>query len=691
MESTKKKTLSELSLNRIALSAIALMILIPSLGILYLFKDQIQGKLVSLLFLLAIPVLGFFILWRVLVSFTSVLKGLEGILSGESKSIQSVEGPNQVREMTEIVNALNKLTEDFRENSKELETLIQQFATLTELTEVSAKIPDINELLSLVLNKSMGSTNARNGTIMLVREDGQGLDIVAAVGWTPAVMGPINPDDTLAGTVIESGEPFLVENLDTVPDLIRPSDPERYSSPSFLIMPLKSKSTTIGALCLSERGGTTPFSRHDQQFLTVLLGQIGFAVENARLLKQARDAAAKLTETVQHQEIKLQDAQQQILQSEKLSALGQLIAGVAHEINNPLTTIVGYTDLVLETPDKNSAERKLQTILSEAKRATRIVQNLLSFARERKPEKRPANLNELVRNIVDLRQYDLRTRNIALTCKSVDDLPPTMVDTDQIQQVLLNMVNNSAQAIAEGQSGMIEIGTREEGDWLYVWVKDNGKGIPADNLKRIFDPFFSTKGGKTNNGLGLSISYGIIKEHGGDILVESKLDQGTSMTIQLPIVHALSETNSKNSEETRQDFPQVENRRALVVDDEANIASLLQEILGYVGFETDIANSGKEALHKLLDNDYEVVICDLRMPEMDGQNIYREICHSHPSLKDRFILTTGDVADPNAKQFAERNDIQLVPKPFTRQGILEAVFLCVEEESKPTNNLSLAS
>ena len=214
MDWTQKKTLAELSLNRIALSAISLMILIPSLGIMYLFKDQIGDNLISLLFLLVIPILGFFVLWRVLSSFTQILKGLEGVLSGDNKAIQSVDGPNQVREMTEIVNALNKLTEDFRENSRELETLIQQFATLTELTEVSAKIPDITELLSLVLRKAMGSTNARNGTIMLVREDGAGLDIVAAEGWNPAMMGPINPDDTLAGKVIESGEPFLVEDLE---------------------------------------------------------------------------------------------------------------------------------------------------------------------------------------------------------------------------------------------------------------------------------------------------------------------------------------------------------------------------------------------------------------------------------------------------------------------------------------------
>ncbi|MCA9445889.1 MAG: response regulator [Candidatus Omnitrophica bacterium] len=683
--------MSEQSLQRIAVSAVALMILIPSLGILYLFKDQIGDNLVSLLFLLAIPLLGFFVLWRTLSSFTNILSGLENVLSGKSSSIQVGEGPSQIREMTEIVNALNKITEDFRENSQQLETLIKQFATLTELTEVSAKIPDIKELLELVLTRAMGATNAKNGTIMLVREDGQGLDIVAAEGWSPAMTGPIDPDDTLAGTVIETGEPFLVENLENVPDLSRPGDPTRYSSPSFLIMPLRAKTATIGAVCLSEKSGSAPFSRHDQQFLQVLLGQIGFAVENARLLKQARDAAAKLTETVQSQEIKLQDAQQQILQSEKLSALGQLIAGVSHEINNPLTTIVGYADLVLETPDKNKAEQKIRTILSEAKRATRIVQNLLSFARERKPEKRPANLNDLVRNIADLRQYDLRTRNVTLVTRLNEEIPSTMVDTDQIQQVLLNMVNNSAQAIPQGQGGRIEIATSRKDDWLFIEVEDNGKGIPENIREKIFEPFFSTKGEKTNNGLGLSISYGIVKEHGGEIQVGPGISGGTKMSIQLPIVHALSESPpAKPADDSKNEYPQVDNRRALVVDDEPNIASLLQEILTAVGFDTDISHTGKDALHNLLDNDYEIVICDIRMPEMDGFHIYREVCHSYPNLKDRFILTTGDVADPKAKQFAEKNKIQLVPKPFTRQNILESVFQCVKVDSNSLG-MSMAS
>jgi GAF domain-containing protein len=206
----------------------------------------------------------------------------------------------------------------------------------------------------LVLRKAMGATYSGKGSIMLVREDGNGLDIVAADGWTPSVRGPIDLHDSVAGKVIETGQPLLVADLDSDPEWDRNNDSGRYTSSSFLIMPLKSKSAIIGVVCLSEKVGTSPFSDQDMQFLTVLLGQIGFAVENARLLQQARCAADALRLVVEGKDVELKDAHNQIVQAEKLSALGQLIAGVAHEMNNPLTSVVGYAGLVLETPDRNT-------------------------------------------------------------------------------------------------------------------------------------------------------------------------------------------------------------------------------------------------------------------------------------------------------------------------------------------------
>jgi signal transduction histidine kinase len=669
----------EQSVKRLAINAMGLLIMIPATVVLYLFREHLEGKWLPLVFLLITSGLGFFLLWRITNAIAEIAKGLESVSKGAADSIGEVKGPSQLNEMAEIINALNKLTSDFKANARQLETLIQQFSTLTELTEMTARIPDIGELLSLVLRKAMGATHSGKGSIMLVREDGDGLDIVAADGWTPSVKGPIALHDSVAGKVIESGEPLLVTDLDSDPGWDRKNDTQRYTSSSFLIMPLKAKTAIIGVLCLSEKVSPTPFTDQDRQFLTVLLGQIGFAVENARLLQQARRAAEALRQVVEHKDVELKDAHNQIVQAEKLSALGQLIAGVAHEMNNPLTSVVGYAGLVLETSDRNTekVERRLKTILGEANRATKIVQNLLTFARARKSEKRSTDLNEIVGNIVALRQYDLKTQNIEFATDLDPKLPPTSVDADQLQQVLLNFVNNAAQAMKPEGVRRITIGSERVEGSIHLWVADTGQGITDGVRKRIFEPFFSTKGTKTNTGLGLSISYGIVKEHGGDIRVESVEGEGTRMTVILPVLETLVEPSEGSGREASR-FPQVEDKTALIVDDEPNIAELVEEILGSVGFEVEVLTRGRDALERLTEKYFDLVICDIRMPDLSGQEVYRTVRERRPDMADKFIMISGDIADPQARLFSNQHQIKLVAKPFGKKQLLEGVFEVIE-------------
>jgi signal transduction histidine kinase/CheY-like chemotaxis protein len=578
--------------------------------------------------------------------------------------------------MTAIINELNKLTEDFHENAKQLENFIQQFATLTELTEITARIPDIDELLNHVLKKAMASTHSRRGTIMLVREDGAGLEIVAAEGWRPSTTGPIRLHDSLAGSVIEDGEPLLIEDIDKTEEFGHRGSREEYSSSSCLIMPLKAQLATIGSLCLSEKSVGGSFGMRDQQFLTIMLGQIGYAVENARLLHQARRAANSLKEIVENQEEKLQDAHAQIIQSEKLSALGQLIAGVAHELNNPLTSVVGYTGLVIEAEDKNTEKvgRRLETVLSEANRATRIVQNLLTFSRARKSTKRAVNLNEIAKNILSLREYDLKARGISLSTELDEQLPLTAADSDQIQQVVLNLVNNSAQAMRDDRPKIIVIGSSREEGWVHLWVEDTGKGIPEEITGRIFEPFFSTKGEQTNTGLGLNISSGIVKEHGGEILVDSKVGRGTRMTVRLPIASVLVEEDSPPSTNGKKAYPKVTDRKALVVDDEPPIAELMEEILTDAGFTVESFTNGMDALENLGKFDYDLVVTDIRMPHIDGQKLYLRMREDKNRMIGKFIMTSGDVADPQVRLFASTNRIPLLAKPFRKDQFLDAIF-----------------
>ncbi len=663
------------SLRRLALNALGLLIFIPFLGFSYLFWDEISAKWIPLTFLLVIALLGYVLIWTLISALSRVLKGLDKISRGEATSIEMESGPDPLREMAEIINALNKLTAEFHENARQLQTFIQQFAALTELTEITAKIPDIHELLGLVLRRAMVNTYARRGTVMLIREESSLFEIVASEGWDSSEIDPIDIRGSLAYSVVETGEPLLVMDVSTRPELKSGEHPGRYNSTSFLIMPLKTKSAVIGAVCLSEKGGDVPFTGQDQQFLTVLLGQIGYAVENARLLKQARDAAGALKEIVNHQELKIRDAWEQLLRSEKLSALGELIAGVAHELNNPLTSILGYTGLSLEWLGDShpKVSKKLETVLGEAQRATRIVQNLLSFARARKSERQLTQINEIIENIVTLRRYDLRSNRIELITELDPDLPKTMVDPDQIQQVLLNLVNNSAQAMKDSGLRQITMGSSSDDKSIDFWVKDTGCGIPAGVTPRIFEPFFTTKGDDLGNGLGLSISSGIIKEHGGEILLESEEGKGTTMTIRLPIITRI-ESSQAQTINTEPEIHILSHQRVLVVDDEEVIASLIAEYLESAGYRPVVCTNGTSALEQLKEDSFDLVISDVRMPDVDGMTIFREVKQQRPQLASRFILATGDVTNKDIRQFAENHKLPVIQKPFTKKEVLEAVF-----------------
>jgi PAS domain S-box-containing protein len=230
--------------------------------------------------------------------------------------------------------------------------------------------------------------------------------------------------------------------------------------------------------------------------------------------------------------------EQQLIQSEKLAALGQLISGVAHELNNPLTSVIGYAQLLLHKGKLDErATEGVEIINREAERTRRIVQNLLSFSRQHKPCRARANLNEILERSLELRAYELKTNNITV-CRDFGDLPQIDVDQHQLQQVFLNVIINAEQAIrTTGHKGTLKLKTevKPAGGWAVVTIADDGSGIPPEDLTKVFDPFFTTKEVGKGTGLGLSISYGIIKEHGGIIRAESEHGQATTFTIELPL------------------------------------------------------------------------------------------------------------------------------------------------------------
>jgi two-component system NtrC family sensor kinase len=385
--------------------------------------------------------------------------------------------------------------------------------------------------------------------------------------------------------------------------------------------------------------------------------------------------------------------QSKILQTEKLAALGQLVSGIAHELNNPLTSIMGYAQLLLGhgLADKPMAEAK--RILQEAERARRIVKNLLFFASETTPERSPVDLNEVVERTLALRSYELKIENIAIATDLSPDLPRTMADPYQLQQVVLNLLVNAEQALLESRGhGTVKISTGYAGaDRLALEVADDGPGMPTAVASRIFEPFFTTKPPGLGTGLGLSIVYGILHQHGGEISLDSRPGAGTRIRVELPLTAPAGARPQPVAPATEIAEPRVRPSRILVVEDEPTVGQLISDVLREDGHHVDAVLDGQEGLARLSKANYHLVICDLRMARLDGQAFYDALAGVGSNLRDRIIFITGDILASRTLEFLEPNGLPYLAKPFLVEELKLAVNHALDgharRDSSPPGNL----
>jgi two-component system NtrC family sensor kinase len=362
----------------------------------------------------------------------------------------------------------------------------------------------------------------------------------------------------------------------------------------------------------------------------------------------------------------------QLLQTEKLAAIGELVSGVAHELNNPLTSVMGYAQLLQAADVSPEIKEDLQTIYQEAQRSARIIENLLTFARRETAQKRYADVNHILRDTLELRSYQFKVDNIQLVKQLDEHLPWTMVAPQQMQQVFLNLLNNAHQALMESAGPRRVVVTSETKDEVIrIQIADNGPGIPQDVLGKIFDPFFTTKEVGQGTGLGLSIAFGIVQEHGGRIWAESQLEEGSAFIIELPIVaHPLDYPRSSLHEEAA---PSHTARRVLLIDDEEEILDVLTRILERTGHQAMALDSAEKALQQIENQEYDIIICDVRMPGLGGKGFYRRVSAAHPELAKRIIFTTGDTLSTDTRAFLESADAPHLPKPFTIEDLQRAI------------------
>jgi two-component system NtrC family sensor kinase len=365
--------------------------------------------------------------------------------------------------------------------------------------------------------------------------------------------------------------------------------------------------------------------------------------------------------------------QEQLAQSEKLSSLGQMISGIAHELNNPLASVLGYAQLVRTATADEAMSRRVAVIHDEARRCQRIVKNLLSFARRHEPERKPLSLNEVAGSVVRLIGYQVRVDNIAVVEEFDPDVPAIYGDSHQLQQAILNLVTNAHHAIRDSQkAGTITLSTRRSPDGVILTVADDGPGIPEDRLSKIYDPFFTTKAAGKGTGLGLSIVYGIIAAHGGDLSVESRAGQGSRFTVELPLGTGIPA--EQEPAPARQAVGAARRGNILVLDDEPSVAQLILETLVAEGHSVVAAHDVADALERAGGERFDVVVADLKMPGMMAETFRDDLEQCSPGLGSRILWVTGDTVSQEPEELARRLGAGVLHKPFDLDDLREAVL-----------------
>ncbi len=457
-----------------------------------------------------------------------------GVLDIQSTQLEAFE-PYHVTALETLADQLAIAIENARLYDA-IHQRVQELKMLNEIGQAIASSLDLQETLTLITAQAIRVMNVAAASVALLNEQRGEVRFAAASGeGADAVIGiSMARGQGIAGWVTESGQPVIVPDVYTDHRFFADIDKSSgFTTRSILCVPLQTKGHTIGAIEVMNKKEST-FNRDDQELLQALAAPAATAIENARLYQEQTKTIKRLAET-----------QSQLVQSAKLAAVGELAAGIAHEINNPLTSIIGLTSLILDTLPETEPNTEMRTDLTvvnaEAVRASKIVRGLLNFARTDAPKRQRTDFNQLIEAAIFLVYTKSVSYKVELK-KLLADLPAVYLDVNQFKQVVVNLLNNAVQAMLEhnnsGNPAVLTVATASnpaaEPPEIVFSISDTGPGIAPEHLPKIFDPFFTTKEVGQGTGLGLSISYGIVEQHGGTIRVESTPGQGTCFTVTLP-------------------------------------------------------------------------------------------------------------------------------------------------------------
>ena len=538
-----------------------------------------------------------------------------------------------------------RVEDEMRRRNRELNAL-------NAMAVIATQSFDLDEILNLTLRQVISLFGAETGSIYL--SDADETTFRRRAGWGQrteqrARFNAVEFPNGFGDLVMRSRtEVLTAEFLPHLPPLV--ADFVKADGPgSWIWVLLWSKDSPIGIMGISSLEART-YSSNDENMMVAVGRQLATTIEKVRLYEETCKAYEDLRKT-----------QEQLLQSEKMSAVGQLIAGVAHELNNPLTAILGYAQLLESEGLNDRATDFVRKLFKQAQRTHRVVQNLLSFARQRKPQKVDVDIRKIVDETLALRDYDLKVNNIVLERETMVDAPSVTADPHQLEQVFLNIINNAVDAILEGgKGGKLKVRIHSSDGQVRVEFLDSGIGIKDPN--RIFDPFYTTKSVGKGTGLGLSICYGIIKEHGGDITAHNRAEGGACVEVKLPASGHVIEAEPVTMV-TRREMA-IEGRVLLLEDEEA-VLEFERDVLVGAGAQVVALMSVDEAKSRLRAETFDAVIMNGRMPGgWSAQDAHRWIGVACPGLEKKLLFTFSNVAETDVRNYLQSNGVPSLVKPF---------------------------
>ena len=538
-----------------------------------------------------------------------------------------------------------KAEDEIRRRNRELNAL-------NAMAVIATQSFDLDEILNLTLRQVLGLLSAEAGSIYLT--DGEEGIFRRRADWGQRSsdrprMGEIRLPGGFGHLVtLSRTEVITPDYLPHLPPLVAEFVRAEGLS-SWIWVLLWSKDKPVGMMGVS-RSHVRDYSTNDENLLVAVARQLGTTIEKVRLYEETCRAYEDLRRT-----------QEQLLQSEKMSAVGQLIAGVAHELNNPLTAILGYAQLLEGEGLGIRAADYVSKLFKQAQRTHRVVQNLLSFSRQRKPQKQPVDIRKVIEETLALRDYDLKVHRLQVEREIAASIPAVTADAHQLEQVFLNIVNNAVDAMLEkGEGGTLKVRVFVTEGYVQAEFLDSGPGIKEPN--RIFDPFYTTKSVGKGTGLGLSICYGIIKEHGGDISAHNRKEGGAGIIIRLPSAGVIA-GHDPAPVAPRRDAAIA--GRILLAEEEEAVLQFEHDVLVGAGAEVVTEISEDRAKDQLMKEKFDALVINGKVTGgWDAPEIYRWLGEAQPALQKHVLFTFSTLPEPEIRDFLQQHNLPSLVKPF---------------------------